>query len=234
MSHDFAQQRLFSAIETPHPPAEDANAKDRLLAALMIRFDVLRSALPGEHWDDATCLALLAVLKLANERIYRVDGELPRLWQNITERHATKDRFWTSSLPYALVAESFSSYGKDAIEKLGANLDHHNSGIRMWTLEMGWILRRRWSVNIRPRLFEAFGGNIFDPDEAMALAYIVSENWDEFIRAADAYVPERHAAQYRDRLASVRRFPSAVANGFRLGTVEYRVNALIFDELERL
>ena len=187
MSDDPAQPRLFSAVETPHPTSGAANAKARLLAALMIRFDASRSALPSESWDDATCLALLAVLKLANDGIYRVDEELPRLWQNITERHAGRDEFWTSSLPYALVAESFCSYGKDAIEKLGANLDHHNSGIRMWTLEMGWILRRRWSPRIRPRLFEAFGGNIFDPDEAMALTYAVSEDWEDFILAADAH-----------------------------------------------
>lgn len=234
MPPDPAQQRLFTPVETPHPPSGGANAKARLVAALMLRFDRERTRWPDVRWHQEVGDALLAVLLVVASGVYDGDGELRRLWRSITERHCDRDSFWTSSLPYDLVRELIDPYKLTAINDLGANLDHHNSGVRAWMLELGWVVRRRWLPVVRPRLFESFGGNLFDADEALALAYAVSEDYDEFIQAAEAYQPESHAEQYQKRLKEVRPYANGLLSGFRLGEVESRATALVLEELGRL
>jgi hypothetical protein len=93
------------------------------------------------------------------------------------------------------------------VEKLTVNLDHHNSSIRYWMMEIGWMARP-WLTGpeAMPRLLKNLADTLGGPFMAAGLAAALVSTVDEFWTLARGFKPndDRFAEQYADRLKYVK------------------------------
>jgi len=114
---------------------------------------------------------------------------------------------WQDELPWELCRSSclVSPMESQAVQLLTANLDHHNSSIRIWMMEMGWFARP-WldTVEGATRLLKNVANTIMGPSMALGLASRLFAHSDDFFTFARAFVaPSRFENQYDERLAGV-------------------------------
>lgn len=89
-----------------------------------------------------------------------------------------------------------------AVESLTANLDHHNSSIRMWMMEMAWFVHRWLNPHraVKP-LLDNVAVTLFGPFEAAGLAARFFASDDEFLAfARTSTQPSPFEEQYRSRI----------------------------------
>lgn len=89
----------------------------------------------------------------------------------------------------------------EAVLELTANLDHHNSSIRQWMMELGWFVAD-WlnPVEASARLLKNVADTLMGPLMAAGLASRLFEDADSFMAyARDFKPPETFAEQYGDR-----------------------------------
>lgn len=93
----------------------------------------------------------------------------------------------------------------DAVQELTANLDHHNSAIRCWMLELGWFTAT-WlnPVEASVRLLKNLADTLIGPLMAAGLAARLFKDTDSFMAFAhDFQPPATFEDQYADRLRIV-------------------------------
>ncbi|HVR70284.1 MAG TPA: hypothetical protein VMT87_05500 [Vicinamibacteria bacterium] len=121
-----------------------------------------------------------------------------------------EDRDWTKALTWSLCEATYarrSPADSRAVRKLVVNLAHHNSGVRLWMLYLGWICRQ-WlpSVEAISALLTNLAEALIGQEEAVALARELSGNDEEFSRLASEFRPkEMFAKQYSRRLDEAKR-----------------------------
>ena len=119
------------------------------------------------------------------------------------ERPAWFDQLlWDLCLTSNLPAPSES----EAVERLTANLDYHNSSIRHWMMDLGWTAHR-WlaaeesTAPLLKNLADTLGSALM----AAGLAAKLARSDEEFWARAQRFVPPNgFEDQYRARLDSVR------------------------------
>lgn len=108
---------------------------------------------------------------------------------------------WNLCLASSLVSPSQCS----AMQELTANLDHHNSSIRCWMMEIGWFAVP-WlnPVEAAVRLLKNLADTLAGPFMAAGLAARFFDNADGFLGFARHFKPpDSFAEQYRNRLKYV-------------------------------
>jgi hypothetical protein len=137
---------------------------------------------------------------------------------------------WLDRLPWELACASTQTAPGEshAFEQLVANLDHHQSDIRIWMMEMAWCVRN-WLRPERalPPLLRNVASKLAGVDLAWGLAAALYADTEALVRAAEAWVPDDFADQYRDRLSRLK------ADSFRcqaeLWSLEANCRALALD-----
>ncbi|MHB8066397.1 MAG: hypothetical protein ACYDIC_00705 [Desulfobaccales bacterium] len=122
---------------------------------------------------------------------------------------AHNDASWYEQLPWELCQVPFMMVSPPetvAVKKLTVNLDHHNSSIRYWMMEVGWIARP-WLApsDAIPLLLKNLADTLHGPFEAAGLAVALTGS-DKFWTLAHDFNPSdpRFAKQYADRLKIVK------------------------------
>ena len=117
-------------------------------------------------------------------------------------------RFWGDLLPWRLGLEfcRYNPRGVSGLEDLTANLDHHNSCIRLWMFDMGWCVRTKLNpVEASVRLLKDAADTLGYWDSALGLCRSLFTTDEVFWAMADNFQPEDFADQYRDRMALARK-----------------------------
>jgi hypothetical protein len=125
------------------------------------------------------------------------------------EAEAGRYPSWYDQLLWELCQASFMRVETFPLEKLTVNLDHHNSSIRYWLMQMGWVARPWLSApEAMPRLLKNLADTLGYPFEAAGLAAALMPTVDEFWTwARDFRHPDSgFAEQYADRLKFVEDF----------------------------
>ena len=111
---------------------------------------------------------------------------------------------WFDELPWRLCSASMASPSdsRPVKELLTLNLDHHNSSIRSWMMEIGWIARSWLDANEAiPRLLANLADTLVGPFMAAGLAAALTPTEDEFWTLARCFEPRSgFEEQYRERL----------------------------------
>ena len=110
---------------------------------------------------------------------------------------------WIDRLPWslALAGGELDPEMSSAVEELNDNLDHHNSGLRIWVMELGWMCRPwlGWEYSL-PRLLKNVADTISGVDLAWGLAGALVSSTEDFYDFAEEWQPESFAEQYAQRV----------------------------------
>ncbi len=120
-----------------------------------------------------------------------------------------RDVPWADRLPWRLAAASWKpNPGQTAaLHELVSNLNHHNSALRIWTMELAWMVRP-WLTpdSALTPLLENVAGTLLGVDLAFGLAGTLFSVEKDLYAAAEAWQPPAiFAEQYKDRVAALRR-----------------------------
>ena len=114
---------------------------------------------------------------------------------------------WYDRLPWELcsVADYNSPSQSDEVNKLVANLDHHNSGIRNWMFEIGWCVKSWLPVELSvKKLLKNFADTLGGPFKAAGLAAALFDSPEEYFHFAHDFTPsDEFIDQYHDRLKHI-------------------------------
>lgn len=165
--------------------------------------DVVPDHAPPRAVDE---LALAAVL-LAREH-GAVFTEVA--WQQAQANIAlaeTRSVSWMDRLPWRLAtAARMPDPGRGgACEELICCLDHHTSALRIWTMELAWMVRP-WleRETALPRLLKNVADTLAGVEIAWGLAGELFAARDEFHAAAEDWQPEEFAEQHAERVTSLK------------------------------
>jgi len=117
-------------------------------------------------------------------------------------------RFWGDLLPWQLALE-FCQHNPRRVfglDQLTANLDHHNSSIRLWIFDLSWCLRDRLNpVEASVRLLKNVADTLGYWDSALGLCRSQFPTDETFFAMADNFKPKEHSEQYRERIVFARK-----------------------------
>ena len=114
---------------------------------------------------------------------------------------------WADELPWKLCSNTnlVNPKASEAFYQLHANLDHHNSSIRGWMMEMAWVsfpfLNSEYALG---KLFKNIADTLGGVDIAVGLASRFFSKPDDFMAAAQAFKPTDFEDQYQDRLKIIK------------------------------
>lgn len=140
--------------------------------------------------DDETEKTLLTCLLLA----HKLGSSFTEVaYEEIEENISMAERWrcdWIYTLPWQLAMASRlkTPCHSHAIESLAANLNHQNSSIRMWLLQVAWFIRR-WmnpETTLDPLLKNVAMSNFGDA-QSWVIAATLFQSEDEFFKAVDSW-----------------------------------------------
>jgi len=149
---------------------------------------------------DATSLAALLLAREHGRNSTDVATE-------VVEQNLERAEFgclpWIDQLSWRLVAASREAdpASSDAMKSLTVNLNHHDSSIRIWMMEIGWMVRP-WldRQTALPALLSNVAGTLGGVERAWALAGGLFDSEHDFVTGARAWTPDpRFADQYVQR-----------------------------------
>jgi hypothetical protein len=114
---------------------------------------------------------------------------------NIGLTHQRGSSGWLDRVPWSLTQMCTSQPSEDCWQMQGliANLNHHNSAIRMWMMEIAWVIRSRLpQEKALPILLENVASTLAGVDMAWGLASALFEDQTAFHNMAAAWLPQNH------------------------------------------
>lgn len=122
---------------------------------------------------------------------------------NIELTHQRGSGGWLDRMPWSLTQMCSLQPPKDCgqVQELVANINHHNSVIRVWMMEIAWVIRSRLpQEKVLPILLENVASTLAGVDMAWGLAAALFEDRTSFDNAAAAWLPQSHFdKQYVER-----------------------------------
>ena len=111
---------------------------------------------------------------------------------------------WDDTLPWMIADDAFNNVLNTGagIHVLINNLNHGKSDLRLWTMEIAWVIRKWLHVDeALPKLFDNVASTIFHAGNAWGLASSLFSDTKDFYQAAEQYKPEDNLQdQYQERL----------------------------------
>lgn len=102
---------------------------------------------------------------------------------------------WVDRLPWRLTQGC-------GLGELDDNLYHHNSSLRIWAMELGWMARPWLDRDTAlPRLLKNVADTLVGVQMAWGLAGTLFPEPEEFYAAAESFQPEDFEDQYAERIA---------------------------------
>ncbi len=137
---------------------------------------------------------------------------------NIELAHQHGNSGWLDRLPWQLTHMCTFQVSADCwqMRELMANLNHHNSAIRMWMMEIAWVIRSRLpQEEALPILFENVASTLAGVEMAWGLAAALFEDRTSFDSTAAGWLPQNHFdKQYVERAQQLKHETFACQAGF--------------------
>lgn len=160
---------------------------------------------PPRIVDEMALSCLLLAVEWGNRF-----SEAASMQMELNAEFTSKEYFWwLDNLLWTLTLSSLTPNPSEsiAIERLSTNLDHRDSSIRGFMMEMGWIVRRWLSrESVIPRLLKNVSDTLGHVDIALGLAYSFFDGEEDFEQAVQIYEPESifFTDQFADRIGFYR------------------------------
>ena len=111
---------------------------------------------------------------------------------------------WIDRISWELCGELLPSWDffPHAFERLAANLDHPNSSVRIWMMEIAWMVQPKlYREEVMSHLLGNLAEILFGPFMAAGLGARFFPDFDQFIAQARSFQPRApYEEQYRARL----------------------------------
>lgn len=120
---------------------------------------------------------------------------------------AVRTRFWGDQLPWRLALDICldNPDQQTGLNQLIANLDHGNSSIRLWMMEIAWLVRERLDPDEAVhKLLNNVANTLGSWDAAVGLCAAIHREEGYFWISAEGHEPEDYTEQYLERLAFTR------------------------------
>jgi len=170
---------------------------------------IVAGVAPGHPLPRRADEIALAALLLAGEHGTKFGQDA---WHETTEnRRCCSERVspWIDELTWRLA--NFDPHNLDrelAFHDLIRNLNHHNSAVRIWMMEIAWIVRARLSRDaVGTRLLENVAATIAGVELAWGLDGVLFDTEEAFLHAANTFAPADFVEQYAARIASFKEQP---------------------------
>lgn len=177
LARTWAQQ--YTPLPKNHPPSRDLDLM--ALSALVLAFD------SKENFTDIAHQEIQNNISLCNNH-----GSIG----------------WMDSILWSLMQVRHKSnlHECSQMDQLVANLNHHNSAIRIWMMEIAWIMRTRLPRDrVLPLLLENVASTLGGVDKAWGLAAVLFEDRAAFLKAANNWSPENDFNdQYAERVEQLK------------------------------
>ena len=114
---------------------------------------------------------------------------------------------WHDVLPWdlSIIVYLLDITHASPMQMLLANLDHHNSSIRCWMMEIAWFAFPRLNSEMAlEKLYKNIADTLGGVDLAIGLASRFYGNTNDFMAAARAFKPKEFEDQYQDRLKIIK------------------------------
>lgn len=132
-------------------------------------------------------------------------------WQQVEANIVLADQravTWMDRMPWQLASRArlMGSGRRTQIEDFDGRLNHHNSALRTWTLEVAWMVRP-WleRESTLPLLLENVAGTLVGVEMSWGLAGALFDSAEHFYAAADSWQPSDFADQYTARMGVFRK-----------------------------
>lgn len=165
---------------------------------------------PDRALPPAADQAALACLLITKERAGSLGQDSKRMIQaNYTLREPTHFKICDSLVWELCAAGFFREPGKaPALSSLVYLLGHPDSGLRIWGMDLGWVLRDRLPARrVVPILLRNIANTLGGVDQAAGLATTFFKLDEGFFKAADAFkAPPGFQEQFDLRIAKAKEF----------------------------
>lgn len=113
---------------------------------------------------------------------------------------------WIDQLPWQLSVSLCDGLNDRApLEQLVSALDHPKSAVRVWLMEVAWMVRRELELcSALEPLLENVASTLAGVEMAWGLGAELFGRVDEFIREAAEFEPRRYSGQYADRVRELK------------------------------
>jgi hypothetical protein len=200
MNADESGQVWLSGVRSP----EDVRVVDVCLQQLCRDFcEGPKSAdkLLSSELDDLSLASLLLAVGWGDHAPKVTSDGLAACLDQVS------DRFWGDLLPWQLALEfcRHNPLGVCGLKLLTANLDHHNSSARRWTLELAWIVRNKLNqADVVPKLLKNVADTLGYWNHSLGLCRTLLTDDAAFWQLAARFQANEYAEQYSGRLALAR------------------------------
>ena len=165
------------------------------------------AAVEGAHAPPRVLdeLALAALLIAREHGVAFTDYSSRQVMENITlaDRRPVP---WIERLPWSVVECVLTDAGEHLqLEELIDKLNHHNSALRIWAMEVAWIARSRIDAHsVVPLLLENVAGTLCGVEMAWGLAGELFDSTEDFDATVEKWRPMDFSEQYEVRVALFR------------------------------
>lgn len=211
----FPQNAPSLSAPDSHPPAPPVPSSSevecvflRLARAWHTDVETASANAPLPRLADIRALSCL-LLSTEWKRELGVKAE-SQITANCRLTAKRQPRAWMDKLPWDLcmVALNPPSHKVETVLELTVNLDHHNSGIRFWMMEIAWFVVPLLNApEATSRLLKNLADTLMGPLAAAGLAARFFPHPDAFAAFAKSFTPPKDFAdQYADRLKTVEQY----------------------------
>ena len=166
----------------------------------MDEFGRLNSGLPRHETD----LKALAAMLITVEQPQSLSSTCRERIHSCHELIQQRKRSWVDALPWTIADDALNNilYTGSGIELLINNLNHGTSILRLWTMEIAWLVREQLHVDKASlKLFDNVASTLLYVKDAWGLASSLFATSEEFYQTANNYKPrEEYQDQYQERL----------------------------------
>ena len=172
----------------------------RLSGDWLDEFARLKSGPPSHETD----LKALAAMLISVEQPQSLSSACRERIHSCHELIQQRKRLWHDALPWTIADDALNNilYTGSGIELLINNLNHGMSILRLWTMEIAWLLREQIQVDKASlKLFDNVASTLLYVEDAWGLVSSLFTDSEGFHHAAENYKPrEDYQEQYQDRL----------------------------------
>lgn len=187
-------------------PTEEERIFLAVARAWATQFAELPENGPPPRRVDQLALAALAIVCATKTPFTSVAQQ--QIETNIELAQRRSSLSWLDRLPWsvALAGREVSPPNSWRIEELVANLNHHNSTIRMWMMEIAWIVRSWLPLEkATPILLENVAGTLLGVEMAWGLAASLHDDPKAFLQIAQKWSPDGNfTEQYASRVQALK------------------------------
>ena len=166
----------------------------------MDEFGRLKSGPPSLETD----LKALAAMLIAVEEPQSLSSTCQECIYSCYELNQRRNNSWDDTLPWRIADDALNNILStgSGLPLVIDNLNHGKSILRLWTMEIAWLMRERIHVDeASPKLFDNVASTILYVENAWGLASSLFSDSGDFYQAAENYKPrEEYQDQYQDRL----------------------------------